>query len=507
MSYELPKDGEYCIYLRKSRADADLEKINKMETLSRHEGILVDLAKRMGITISRIYREVVSGETIEDRPQVKQLLADVANGRYDGVLVMEVERLARGDAKDQGTMSDAFKYSKTKIITPMRTYDPCDQADMDYLEFGLFMSRKEFQTIRRRLQTGIDTSVAEGQFLGTYPPFGYDKHSEGRVKTLVKNDYATVVTAMFEWADNGVKATEIARNLQRMGVPTVRGAEEWGKGSVRYILKNEVYMGKIRWQHVATLRDFDPETMKHRKYRKLTRDYLLFDGLHAPIIDEDLFYRVQGKIRQGTSERERYEMKNPLSGLIRCSKCRHSMIRQKSFQNGVYVCDRIIHQASDRCTMRGMRLDRLIELVVDALAECIEDFEIKATNDGMKREMELAMEAIERLESEIANTERSIDTLLDRLERDVITEADFKRRRAALEKRSVSLNESLAEHRENLPESVKYEEMMTSSKVAIETILDEGISAKEKNLLLKELIDRIEYTNEDGNPVLDVFFK
>lgn len=507
MAYELKKDGEYCVYLRKSRADADLEKINKMETLARHEGILADLAERLGISISRTYREVVSGETIEDRPQVKELLTAVANGRYDGVLVMEVERLARGDAKDQGTLADAFKFSKTKIITPMRTYDPCDQADMDYLEFGLFMSRKEFQTIRRRLQTGIDTSVAEGQFLGTYAPFGYDKHSEGRVKTLVKNEDASIVVAMFEWADEGVKSMEIARNLQQMGVPTVRGAKEWGKGSVRCILKNEAYIGKIRWRHVATMRDFDPDTMKHRKYRKLTHDYLLFDGLHAPIVDEELFYRVQDKITWGTSEREQYAMKNPFSGLIRCSKCGHSMIRQKNYQNGVYVCDRIIHQASDLCTMRGVHLDRLTELVVSALTECIEEFEVKASNEGIKREMELAIEAINRLESEIENADKAIDMLLDRLEREVITESDFKRRRVALEERRASLVESLRDHRENIPEAVKYEEMLMSSKLAIETILDEDVSAKEKNILLKELISRIDYANEDGNPTLDIFFR
>lgn len=67
-----------------------------------------------------IYREVVSGETIADRPVMQQLLHEVESGMWDGVLVVEVERLARGDTIDQGVVSRAFQYSDTKIITPTK---------------------------------------------------------------------------------------------------------------------------------------------------------------------------------------------------------------------------------------------------------------------------------------------------------------------------------------------------------------------------------------------------
>ncbi len=49
---------------------------------------------------------------------------------------------------DQGIVSQAFKYSGTRIITPTKTYDPNNEFDEEYFEFGLFMSRREYQTIR-----------------------------------------------------------------------------------------------------------------------------------------------------------------------------------------------------------------------------------------------------------------------------------------------------------------------------------------------------------------------
>ena len=147
--------SRYCIYLRKSRADLEAEAHGEGETLSRHKTALLELARRMGITISATYEEIVSGETIAARPQMQRLLSEVGAGEWDGVLVMEIERLARGDTMDQGLVAQTFKYSGTKIITPLKTFDPQNEFDEEYFEFGLFMARREFTTTNRRLVRGI----------------------------------------------------------------------------------------------------------------------------------------------------------------------------------------------------------------------------------------------------------------------------------------------------------------------------------------------------------------
>ena len=157
------KNGNYAMYLRKSRADREAEARGEMETLARHEKLLFETAKRMQITVSAVYKEIVSGETISARPVMQKLLAEIEQGIWDGVLVVEVERLARGDTIDQGIVSQAFKLSDTKIITPVKVYDPNNEFDEEYFEFGLFMSRREYNTIKRRLQRGSLASVREGK--------------------------------------------------------------------------------------------------------------------------------------------------------------------------------------------------------------------------------------------------------------------------------------------------------------------------------------------------------
>ena len=163
-------NGQYSLYLRKSRADLEAEERGEGETLARHEKMLIELARINGFSIGKIYREIVSGESIESRPIVQELLRDVESGRWRGVLVVEVERLARGDTMDQGRVAKSFKFSNTKIITPIKIYDPNNEFDEEYFEFGLFMSRREYKTINRRLQRGRLSSVKEGKFVGSVAP-------------------------------------------------------------------------------------------------------------------------------------------------------------------------------------------------------------------------------------------------------------------------------------------------------------------------------------------------
>ena len=88
------------------------------------------------------------------------MLEEVSLGIYAGVLVVDVERLARGNGSDQAYISQVFQFSGTKIITPLKVYDPSNEFDEEYFEFGLFMSRREYKTINRRLVRG------EGQLCG-----------------------------------------------------------------------------------------------------------------------------------------------------------------------------------------------------------------------------------------------------------------------------------------------------------------------------------------------------
>ena len=326
----------YCLYLRKSRADIDAEANGEMETLARHEKILLDLAKRMHLDVTEIYREVVSGETISSRPVVQHLLTEVESEMWDGVLVVEIERLARGDTIDQGIVSRAFKFSNTKIITPLKTYDPNNEYDEEYFEFGLFMSRREYKTIRRRLTQGRMSSAKEGKHTGSKAPYGYDRvHVEnGKGYTLIPNEQeAPIVKMIFDWFVNGqlqedgsyrkLGAHAIAHRLTNLNINSPTGNSTWNPRSVYWMLHNPVYIGKIRWGYKKDKKIIVDGTVKRTRIIPPEEDQILVDGLHPAIISNEIFDQAQELfLRRGNpSVVIDKELKNPLAGVVVCGLC------------------------------------------------------------------------------------------------------------------------------------------------------------------------------------------
>ena len=115
---------EYLLYLRKSRADNPNEPVE--EVLARHEKQLQELAIKITgkpIPEKNIYREVASGETIADRPQINKVFKRMEVGNIKGVLTVDVQRLSRGDLSDAGRVVDNFFYTHTLSVTLTYTYN------------------------------------------------------------------------------------------------------------------------------------------------------------------------------------------------------------------------------------------------------------------------------------------------------------------------------------------------------------------------------------------------
>ena len=253
---------QYLIYLRKSRKDRELElQTGNFDTLQRHRDTLLALARQRGYSIAHIYEEVVSGDTIAERPEMQKLLAAVETGAYAGVLVMEIPRLARGNTRDQGTVAETFQYSSTRIITPDKIYDPADEADEEYFEFGLFMSRREYKAINRRLQRRRMASLTEGKYIAGSAPYGYRRiripHQRGFTLEIVP-DAAETVREIFHLYTAGAPRPDgttdpvgshgIANLLNAQGLQSPGGVK-WTAAAVRDILKNPTYAGYIRWSY------------------------------------------------------------------------------------------------------------------------------------------------------------------------------------------------------------------------------------------------------------------
>jgi len=357
------------MYLRKSRADVEAE------TLARHEHALAELAGRMKLNLTDVYREIGSGETIAARPVMQQLLTEVEAGLWAGVLVMEVERLARGDTIDQGIVAQAFKFSGTKIITPSKTYDPDDEFDEEYFEFGLFMSRREYKAINRRLQRGRIASSTSVPRRPTAMPVRNSNTTRATSSSRTRNrpPLSSWFSRSTRPGRRGLGVSRIVRRLKDLKIPPQRG-DVWTPPSVRDMLKNPVYIGKLRWNWRKEVRRGKNGEITVSRPRS-TENLLLAAGRHEAIIEPEVFYAAQEYLdaNHAPSVRDRGVVQNPLAGLVVCGKCGRRMQRRPYLKQGLpphLIC------ANTVCDTVSSGLATVEARILSSLRQWLEDYRL-----------------------------------------------------------------------------------------------------------------------------------
>lgn len=492
------KQDRYAMYLRKSRADLELEAMGEGETLARHKLMLDNLAAKHGISTNQItvYREVVSGDSIDERPEMQRLLNDVHSKDYKGVLVVEVERLARGNTKDQGEVAEAFQASNTQIITLTKIYDPTLESDQTYFEFGLFMSRMEYKTINRRLKSGKKQSAEEGNYLLPQRVFGYniERRSKKDRVLVINHEEAKIVQMIFDmYTEDRIQPGAIARTLSRMGIPTIKNKPEWHKSTVRDMLTNVVYIGQITWNEYITTKVFDERTGKLVKKRVKNPNPEVYDGKHKGIISETQFNKAQhiASLKLSPPTKTDYSLVDPFAGLIKCVNCGRSMRLQR--QKG--KAPTMVHPYSVACKVKAVARTQVENAIMQGLYSIIEDYEIKIESNHNNAERQRHLTVITAMKDELASLERKKNRLLASWEAEdgMYTRDEFIERKHSYTQKIEELKQQIREAETTLPEAVDYTEQIANIHSLIDCINNPDISVRDKNYFLKEYIDVITY--------------
>lgn len=507
---------QYAIYLRKSRADAEAEKLGEGETLTRHKKILTELAARKGLYVGKIYQEIVSGETIEARPEIQRLISDCYAGKYRGIIIVEVSRLSRGNQGDAQTILDCLKFSNRNngllVITPTKTYDIAHNPDdEEYMEFELFMSRREYKMIKRRMDRGREQAVVEGNYMGSYRPYGYDILKTKAGRTLIPNeDEAPIVKLIYEWTlKENLTAYKVAQRLTAMGTPTYSGDPEWSKETVKTILTNPTYIGKVRWNDRMQVKTMvNGELVTSRPRSNHTDHYMLYDGKHLQhaLIDEETFNKVNERFHSDKTKGS-LKLVNPLAGLLMCPHCGRIMPYQSYKHKTGTVSPRFVHKQSSICKVKSVMASDVMNALIHALKLYIEDFEMKVDNLPDVDENTIQSQ-IDTLEKEMLKVKRKLNKVFDDYEEGVYTANEFVERKAKHNQRLEAIQKQIDDLENSIPEKDEYEEMILKLSDTLATVQDDTLDADVKNAYLKQVLDRIEFTREnDEEFILDLYLK
>lgn len=492
----------YLIYLRKSRKDMESPDSSIGDVLARHEHILLNLAKKQNLIIGAVYKEVVSGDSISGRPYMQRLLREVESGMWDGVLVVEVERLARGDTIDQGIVQRAFQYSNTLIITPVKTYDPANEFDQEYFEFGLFMSRREYKTIKRRLQSGRYSAAAEGKWPFNSAPYGYRrvklKDEKGWTLEFDEKEQPIAELIYRLVTEEGFGIAKIRNYLNTNGIKP-RKSNAWTDSTLRDFIANPsndgmVFIGKRKT--VTTMQNGVPVQSRPRD-----NNCLKAKGLHPPLVSHETFLAAQKRIGSG-QPRTSHTIKNPLSGLLVCGECGYLMQRRPSTSSNIKNGAKydVIMCRTPGCSTVGSPLALVEQEVIHALEQLIAGYEFSSTSDRhslIPQKEKLLNQALEELK-ELKLQKEQLYTLL---EQKIYTPEIFLERSNLLEQKIQESNIHIRHFTKDLERETHLEQnrdiLAPNCKELL--CLCRTLTPEQRNRALKELICKVVYKKQSKN--------
>ncbi len=432
-------------YLRRSRQDVEREKRTGEDTLTEQKELMNKILT--GIEIPYETRtEIGSGESIEGRPVFKSCLADLRSGKFQAIAVKEITRLSRGSYSDAGEIVNLLNDKRIIIITPYKVYDPRNPVDARQIRFELFMAREEFEMTRERMNGAKFTYAAQGKWISGLAPFGYKLNKRTSRLEPVDEDKA-VVKLIFDIFLNGLDGkdlsyTAIATHLTKLQFTTPRGGKRWSKDSVRRILQNEAYIGRVRYKARETTKDgkkvFRPES-----------EHIVVDDAHEPIISKEDFEAVQTKIENKvpllpvvTS----YEP-NELAGLCVCSVCGKSLQKFESEYNrknkdgtSSYFHVKLLICRINKCTSVRYQyveeaileyLKHLVSLKSEKLKDIVlQSLELSKSNKNVKSNEQMVVQATQK-EKELENR---LVFIYEKFESGIYTDEIFLQRKSAIEK-------------------------------------------------------------------------
>ena len=494
----ITKNGIWIMYLRKSRQDDPNETVE--EVLEKHETILQEWAEReLGAQIpeENIYREVISGESIADREEIKKVLARLEDPAVVGVLCVEPSRLSRGDLADCAKIINSFRFSKSLVATPYMTYDLENKMERKFFQDELLRSNEFLEYTKSILWRGRVAAVKRGCFINNVPPYGYKKIKIGKDNTLeIIEDKADIVRLIFNsYTKEGLTPTRIANNLNDMGVPAPQGGL-WLRDTIHAMLRNAHYAGYVVYNRAKETQVLENGEIVTRRLLQPEEEVIIAEGKHKAIIDRETWEATKNLTVPQPRLNIKYDLVNPLANILVCAKCGLAMKHMSYVRSeDRYTCKR-----RPICS-KSTKVSAMLDAVIVALEESeLPALELKAQNDDGNA-VKIQRKLIETLEKQMKDYHAQEDRQYELLETNPnYPQEVFNRRNAELRQKMEDCKAAIYKAKSTLPESVDYAERVDALKSAIDILKDDSATAAEKNKVLRAIIEKIEYSGQPSDP-------
>lgn len=441
-----------------------------------------DYAKRNGYILPDEYvymDEGISGRHTAKRAAFNRMIgaAKQKPKPFDAILLWKFSRFARNREDSIVYKSMLRKQCGIDVIS---ISENVGDDKMSVLIEALIEAMDEYYSINlsEEVKRGMTEKASRGEAVAI-PSYGY-QIKDG--KYLPDPDTAPIIKRIFADYLSGKGMRTITTELNDSGYRTRRG-NRFENRTVKYILQNPVYIGKIRWTPTGKA-----------NHRKQNDDTLIIDGTHEPIISMDVWNQVQAKLEASpkTKYMRQSDPKEPfmLQGLVRCSACGATLCRAVGTSLQCYA------YAHGKCkTSHSITINRINDLIISALEDAAVTGKFKISEPPVKPQQSDDVTVM------IAREEKKLARIKDAYENEAYTLDEFKASRSQILERIEQLRQRLPK-----PESQKSKKKTIQSKLCaiLPALRSPATDESTKNALLKSVVERVVFYRGTGG--IDVFF-
>lgn len=430
------------------------------------------------------YDDGISASGTRRRNNFNRMISDAerSDHPFDAIIVWKFSRFARNT-------EDSILYKARLRRCGVVVLSVSEHIDTDSEYGGLIERIIEWDDahyltrLSQEVKRGMYEKASRGEAMSGQ--FGYDIVD----KILVPNADAETVRYIFQSFTSGIGLTTIARNLNASGVRTKRG-NPCDNRFIEYILRNPVYIGKIRWStegHAASKRDYDNPNI------------VLFEGKHEPLISMRTWDKAQELIAERKRKYRRYQRPEQsvdymLKGLLRCSCCGSTLVISQSDSGGFWQCHKYARGQckTSHCIVNHKAEETILKALTDA---CIKkEFPI-APSEQPKTQLEIDYDRLIRIEN--ARLAKAKDAYLDGID----TLEEYKSAKQAIQQKIASLTAE-RDHAAD-PEPINVDSF--SEKVTdVIRFIQSDATPKAKNEALRTILCKIVFNKPTQS--FDLFF-
>ena len=269
--------------------------------------------------------EGITGTREDKRDEFQRMIKDCRRGKIDRIYTKSISRFAR-NTKDCLKNIRELKSLGITVFFEKENIDTAKLTDEMMITIMGGLAQEESTSISQNMRWSVQKRMQNGTYKNATPPFGFKKVN-GNLE--IEENQASIVRQIFEWYISGYGLKAIADKLNAMNLPGSKQAVLWKADNIRYMLKNDRYIGNAMFQ-----KSYVTETLPYIKKRNYgEKQKYCVTGVNQQIVDKETFYAAQKLLE--SRHRDFETNVYPLSKKVFCGKC-GATYKHRNRKSGAY---------------------------------------------------------------------------------------------------------------------------------------------------------------------------